>query len=699
VKANRDVTFRPTRSGTSRGFVMLVGAVLLLLAATGLLSWSLVQNLRDAEQDRLTLQAESLSRTLADSAQRQIDVADLLLQFAAAETSERISRGLTPSDAIIKLLESRLEAMPQVKAVHVYDERGRYWFAVGSVGMPLDIGWHPGFTAHRDGVMQQISAAQLGTPDNENTARIWLTRRIGMPGEPFAGVLIATLNLDLQDLLDPAYFTLPTAALAMVHDGGPLIAGWPRSAAQTLTGLTTFVSGSHGHAMAGDSMLYWAKLSDLPVTLLMQIDMALVQSNWQRPAIGYAVLFGVFALGAIATLWGNWRQLRRRTATEALLRGMMDNPPLIMALQDADGRYLMVNRHYAEQLGREPDSLVGRTPRDIFPPAMAGELMHQISQTLQAGKAIVFDSATRIGTVEQRDYIVVRFPIYDAARRLLALGSIATDITERKQLEAELREQAAVREKLAENYARQREVAETANRAKSEFLAHMSHELRTPLNAIIGFADMIAGRLLGAQSDKYFEYARDISGSAHHLLGVINDILDVSKIESGRFVLEQAVHDPYDLVEDSLRLVKGRAREAGLQVHNRLPHELPRLHVDARAVKQMLINLLGNAVKFTPQGGTITVEAVIETSGGMAITVADTGIGIAEENLEKVFEPFWQADAGVRRSEGSGLGLNICRKLIDLHQGRVSVTSVLQQGTRVTLHFPPACIVPAQAAD
>jgi signal transduction histidine kinase len=204
--------------------------------------------------------------------------------------------------------------------------------------------------------------------------------------------------------------------------------------------------------------------------------------------------------------------------------------------------------------------------------------------------------------------------------------------------------------------------------------------------------------MLGPQSVKYFEYAEDISGSAHHLLGVINDILDVSKIESGRFELELQEHDPQDLVDDSLRLVRGRAREARLQLVNALPDDLPPMLVDARAVKQILINLLSNAVKFTPGGGSITVEGRLTPDGGMTLSVADTGIGIAEENLERVFEPFWQADAGIRRSEGSGLGLNICRKLIDLHGGSIGVASAPQQGTRVTVSFPPNCVLkPAQA--
>ncbi len=686
------MTARRGRGGLPRGFMALIVAVVLLVGVTGALGLSLVLTQRDSEAQRVILQGTGLSRTLADAAQRQIDVADLLLQFAAAEASDRISRGLTPSDAVIALLSDRIAAMPQVDSVHVYNAKGEFWFAVGDAAMPLEIGWHPDFARHRDGTVQQIAAAQIG-----GTQRVWLSRRIGGGDKPFAGVLIATLKIELRDLLDPGYFPLQVATLALVHDDGRLITGWPQPAAVQLAGLLDFTAGNQGYRTTAAEPIYWARLNELPMLLMLQLEQRVPDIGWQRAAIGFGILFGIVTLGAIAAVWGTWRQLKRRIATESLLRGMMDNPPLVMALQDAQGRYLMINEYFATQLNRRQDQLVGRRPEDVFPPELAARLTQQVQETIRAGKPLTYDMRVPDIRKSLRDYMLVRFPIYDRDGTLLAVGSIATDITDRKRLEAALREQATAREKLAENYARQREVAETANRAKSEFLAHMSHELRTPLNAIIGFADMIAGRLLGAQSDKYFEYARDISGSAHHLLGVINDILDVSKIESGRFELELQHHEPYDLVDDSLRLVRGRAREAGLQLTNCLPVDLPQMYVDPRAVKQILINLLSNAVKFTPSGGSVTVEAKLTPDGGIALTVSDTGMGIDEKNLQRVFEPFWQADAGIRRSEGSGLGLNICRKLIELHGGSISVASELQKGTRVTVTFPPACVTPRAA--
>lgn len=667
----------------------VIAAVTLLLMAAAAMAVSLVLNLRDAERERLDLQAVGLSRTLADATQRQIDGADLLLQFASVEFGDAIALGERPTASIHRLIEDRLAIMTQVDGLDAYDRDGVLRFSAGEAHLPADVAWHPAFDRHRSGTVMQITAGWT-----DSASSLWLSRRLTAPDGSFGGVVVASLHIAADELLDPNHLGLPVSSAALVHEQGRLIIGWPTDTAAELAGLTAFIEGPRGQTALEDSLLYWSRLTGFPINVMLRVEQQAIGSEWRKAALGYGLLLGGVSLGALAALWGAWRQLRQRAAAQALLHGMMDNPPIVMALQDAQGRYLMVNRHYADLLDLRTDEMIGRRSHDFFPPSIARRFDQQIADTVAAGKALVFDSQSRLRDGSERDYILVRFPIYDAQHRLLAVGSIATDITERKELEAALREQAAEREQLVESYARQREVAETANRAKSEFLAHMSHELRTPLNAVIGFADMIANQMLGPQSPKYFEYAEDISRSAHHLLSVISDILDVSKIESGRLELELAMHLPQDLVDDSLRLVRGRAREAGLKLVNQLDAGLPELCVDARAIKQVLINLLGNAMKFTPNGGSITVSGSRVSDGGVTLTVADTGIGIAPENLPRVFEPFWQADAGVRRIEGSGLGLSICRKLIELHGGTITVQSAPQQGTQVTMHFPPHCVAP-----
>jgi signal transduction histidine kinase len=232
--------------------------------------------------------------------------------------------------------------------------------------------------------------------------------------------------------------------------------------------------------------------------------------------------------------------------------------------------------------------------------------------------------------------------------------------------------------------------AEIANRTKTEFLANMSHELRTPLNAIMGFSELMKAQMLGPIGNPtYVDYARDIHQSAAHLLQIINDILDLSKVEAGKIELDEQPIDMHALVDTSLRLVGERAHEAGVTVVNEVPPDLPQLFADERLLKQILINLLSNSIKFTDRGGSVRIQARREPTGVIAISVVDTGIGISEEDLPKVMEPFRQADSALsRKYEGTGLGLPLVKSFVELHRGVFELRSQLGVGTTATMRFP-----------
>ncbi len=241
---------------------------------------------------------------------------------------------------------------------------------------------------------------------------------------------------------------------------------------------------------------------------------------------------------------------------------------------------------------------------------------------------------------------------------------------------------------LADKYAREKTRAETANRSKSEFLANMSHELRTPLNAIIGFSEVIETQMLGPiATPRYLEYARDIHKSGQFLLDVISDILDMSKIEAGRVQLELRPVSLSTAIEEVLRLIQPRAAEGGVSIVQPSLREIL-VAADKRALKQVLINLFANAVKFTPDGGRVTVA--IETEPKFAkITISDTGIGIPAKDIEKIGRPFEQVENQFTKSKGgSGLGLAISRSLIELHSGRIDIASRVGAGTIVTVRLP-----------
>jgi len=280
------------------------------------------------------------------------------------------------------------------------------------------------------------------------------------------------------------------------------------------------------------------------------------------------------------------------------------------------------------------------------------------------------------------------------------------DLSERRQMEADLQ--------------RAKQAAEASNRAKSDFLARMSHELRTPLNSILGFSEVIKGQLFGNDPPRYAEYAQNIYESGSWLLTLINDILDLSKIEAGRLELKIARQDPAPLIHASVDIVSAQLARKNLALTLDLPPDLPALDIDARAFQQILINLLSNAIKFTPNGGQIRIAAVVQPGAAVGaaadisgnelhLAISDTGIGIPPEQIERVLEPFGHSESGVGASgytggketagketggettpvqKGSGLGLSICKRLMELQHGRLALASRLQQGTTVTLSFP-----------
>ena len=235
-----------------------------------------------------------------------------------------------------------------------------------------------------------------------------------------------------------------------------------------------------------------------------------------------------------------------------------------------------------------------------------------------------------------------------------------------------------------------KERAEIANRAKSEFLANMSHELRTPLNAIIGFSEIIMNRIFGpGHPERYDSYAKDINNSGRHLLEIIDEILDLSKIEAGREGLDEAEIDLEELISSTRRLFNGRFDEAELSLRIELPSPAPTILCDATKMKQCLANLLSNSLKFTPSGGRIGISAAFDPLGDLAITISDTGIGIASADIPTVMSPFGQVEAAFQRAHsGTGLGLPLTRALIELHGGTFRIDSELGKGTAVTVTLP-----------
>ena len=276
--------------------------------------------------------------------------------------------------------------------------------------------------------------------------------------------------------------------------------------------------------------------------------------------------------------------------------------------------------------------------------------------------------------------------------------AFALDITERKRAEADLRKATEQAESSQAQAEMAREQAEIANRAKSEFLANMSHELRTPLNAIIGFSETISREMFGpVGSAKYLEYVKDIYSSGTHLLSLINDILDLSKIEAGEIELHEENVDVSEVIRSTLIMVREQAEEGEVEIEHVIAPNLVALRADERHLKQILVNILSNAIKFTPAKGKVTIRAWYRLESGYVFQIVDTGIGIALDDIPKVLMPFGQVESGpVRKYQGTGLGLPLTKSLVERHGGSMDLQSEVGVGTTVTVRFPAERVAAAQ---
>ncbi len=390
------------------------------------------------------------------------------------------------------------------------------------------------------------------------------------------------------------------------------------------------------------------------------------------------------ATGKPVRMAGILTDIDDRKRAEARLLDAIENIPDGLTLWDADDRLVMRNEAIVQM---DPEMGALLTPGISFTEFIRRRVeLGRIVQAVGREEAYIRERVERHQNPTGEPFVQklasgrwVR--LREQRTREGGVVSIRTDITALKQRESELI--AAKSE------------AESANRAKSEFLASMSHELRTPLNAIIGFSDLLRSCLYGDLNDKQKEYLNNIHHSGHHLLDLINDILDVSKVEAGRYELYEEVVDPLEVINDCVTLVGVRAKEKNVSVTCSCAEgDAFRLRADQRALKQIILNLLTNAVKFNLTGGRVAITAGLAADGTYEISVADTGIGISQSDQERIFLPFQQADPTVsRKFEGTGLGLWISKALIELHDGALAIDSEVGVGTTVRARLPSTRII------
>jgi PAS domain S-box-containing protein len=422
----------------------------------------------------------------------------------------------------------------------------------------------------------------------------------------------------------------------------------------------------------------------------------------------------VFAIAVAVAEWWSWRiedDLRKVAASAALaarrsenrLSAMLEIAPTAIVAVDQTYAIRLCSKGAAKLFGYAAQETIGLPVSILFSdegpdltPSRRGQGRAINRGADQAAARAPLTGADviaklRRGEIKGRTQAGTQFPVEGESYELADGGEGAltiimmSDATERRRQERALRQA--------------KEAAEAANRAKTQFLANMSHELRTPLNAIIGFSEVISNKLFGELNDRYKDYAGDIVSSGRHLLGLINDILDLSKIDLGQANLSEGEVDLLRAVQSCQRLMYERAERGGVQVAVDMPADLPKLWADETKMKQIVLNLLSNAVKFTERGGKVTIAAAALADGGLILTLTDTGIGMRPEDIPKAMAPFGQLESTFeRRFEGTGLGLPLVQRLVELHGAELKIESQLGEGTKVQIRFPRARVIAAKAA-
>ncbi|MGH6718113.1 MAG: sensor histidine kinase [Alphaproteobacteria bacterium] len=367
-----------------------------------------------------------------------------------------------------------------------------------------------------------------------------------------------------------------------------------------------------------------------------------------------------------------------------LLRAVIDAAPAMINAKGVDGRYILMNRYQAALHGVTPEAAVGCTAGELHGPDYGAEIAAIDRSVIATGAPVEGHEHAFIDTQGVARVIsLTKVPLRDDAGSVIQIVTVAHDITERRQAEERVREALAV--------------AEGANRSKSEFIANVSHELRTPLNAIIGFSEVMLKTVRAGSGDPgHADFLQGILDSGRHLLEIVNDLLDLMRLDAGRLSMVEGPMRFERLAPTVMRLVRERAAEARLTLECEVAPNLPAVWGDERRIKQILINLLTNAIKFTPVGGTVRLTVNLADDGRVAFAVSDSGIGMTADEITIALTAFGQVDGALSRNHGGvGLGLPLCTSMAEMHQGTLDVESVPDHGTTVIVRLPKERVMPA----
>jgi signal transduction histidine kinase len=695
-------TAEPRRGATGAGRRLWLICVL-LIAATFATGVGVIWQLRQFAVARAERELSNLGTVLAEQTSRTIQSVDLVLQEVQAHvaaldpSSPEAFRTQLDGEPTQQFLAGLLRNLPQAEVITLVDANGSLlnWSRDQQV-QPLDDSDRDYFTWLRE---HNDSGAFIGIPVNGRVSgkRIMsIARRINGPNGAFLGLVVGLID---TNYLEGFYGTISMVAgesVTIMRRDGFVIAGFPHVANRHHTQMPMQSPWYDRVAMGGGSYRSPGYLSGIPRIIAVHpirdyklaVDVSMTEQaalrSWYEQAsviaiamVGVAVALTVLFAVIIAQFRRQEEQNARLNLGRAALRASERQLKAYAEMaadwfweQDADLRFVRDSNIPFTSLPTD----VGKTRWDLADPAMDPQRWETHKAELAARRKFRDFRWERIGTDGKRRHMSTSGdPIFDEAGMFLGYHGTGRDVTADVEAADVLR------------VAKER--AEAGSRARSEFLRNMSHELRTPLHAIIGFSELINDRAGGPIGNNYVDWAGEILNSGRHLLELINDVLDLSRIDTGCY---EIADDSVDL-EVVARACRGMLRAQAEANQLRVDCEISDAVVlaDRRAVKQIMLNLMANAVKFTPAGGVVSIRTEPAANGDLAVVVADTGIGIDPAALASPGEAFTQADGSVRRKYGgTGLGLAISRKLAAMHGGALTIESALGQGTTVRVNFP-----------
>jgi len=678
---------------------LIAGSLIIVFGVVALVTWMICDAYRTA-RDTAIVSAANLAAAFEHDISRNFDAYDLSLGTIIDNLKAPGIWSLDPAFRDRFLFEGSTSTT-YVGAFFVLDEHGNLIASSDPAATAAQTSFadRDFFRVHQavpDKGAAPDKGLYISPPFKDPTGGAWsiaLSRRIAHADGTFRGVAVGTMRLAyFQHLFDGIDFG-PTGAVALLRDDKSIVLRKPFNE-QDIGRKLTDVGFSGATPLQPDNvyqgvstingerrLFAYRQVDTFPLIISVGESEAAALAEWRHKTIivgicvaGLIAVAGLFGYLSLAELKRRSLADRRVDESEFRYKLLADNATDMIVVASIDGTLLYASPAARAIYGYDPDEIVGkRIGAGMHPDDYAGAI-ENIGRLLAGERHVTMVSR---GRRKDGSFVwtegnarLVRDPMTGTE----SIISVVRDISERKAAEEALE--------------RARDEAEAASRAKSKFLANMSHELRTPLNAVIGFSEVIEREMFGPLgSERYREYATDIRDSGQHLLEMITEILDHAKAEAAHLVLDEDDVDIGQVVDFATRMLAPRADRAGILIGTDVTPDIL-VHGDERRLRQIVLNLLTNAIKFTPAGGRIIVSAGLTPDGGLTLAVEDNGVGIAEADQAQLFEPFHAAASPQSNQEGTGLGLPLTKRLVELHGGSLALSSSLGVGTTIRIDFP-----------